>query len=143
MLRFEFSLDVALRWRQSQLDVEELKLRRLSTELADLEQREQNLQRSQAMAREHVQNSAVSPAEREGLAEYLRWARSEGVRLGVAATDCRARIGRQRAALVEARRRYELLSKLKTRRHAEWEKALAKEIEGMASEAFLSRWNRK
>jgi hypothetical protein len=43
---------------------------------------------------------------------------------------------------MEARRRCRLLEKLKERRRAEWEKARDRELEELASESFLARWNR-
>lgn len=143
MRRFEFSLEAALRWRQSKLEVEELKLRRLSVELADLEQRGRDLEHGQALERGHVQTSGVSIAERAGLGDYLRWAYLERERLRAAADDCRTHIDRQRSSLVEARRSHELLVKLKSRRQREWDQDYAREVENLASEAFLSRWKPK
>jgi len=141
MRRFEFTLEVVLRWRRSQLDMEELKLRRLLVELADLERRTSDLESVQSVSRQHVQSPTASLAEREGLAGYLRWSKSERENLAASTAECCTRIASQRTALVEARRRYELLDKLKMRRHDEWEKALAKEVEDTATEAFLARWH--
>ncbi len=139
MKRFEFGLEAALRWRESKLETEELRLRKLFLELADLELRARDLERTQLDEREHVQTSGARIAEREGLGDYLRWARLERQRLSAAAAECRTRIDRQRAVLIEARRNHELLVKLKTRRRRLWEQNYAKEIEDLASEAALAR----
>jgi hypothetical protein len=47
-----------------------------------------------------------------------------------------------RAAMLEARRRCSLMEKLKERRRADWEAAANREIEALAAESFLARWNR-
>ena len=141
MRRFAFSLETALRWRLTKLETEEANLRGLLVELADLEQSARDLERSGINQREHVQSGEASPAEREGLADYLHWSAAERTRLLAAATDCRTRIAGQRSALLEARRNYELLAKLKSQRRHEWDLAFAKELDEMASEACLSRWN--
>ena len=43
-------------------------------------------------------------------------------------------------AMLEARRRCRLLERLKDRRLAEWSKARDRELEELASESFLARW---
>ena len=45
--------------------------------------------------------------------------------------------------MLEARRRCRLLEKLKERRLAEWRAAAEREIEALAAEAFLTRWNQE
>jgi hypothetical protein len=141
MHRFAFPLETALRWRQAKLEAEESRLRGLFVELAGLEQAVQDLDRSGMSQREYVQNVSASPAEREGLADYLHWSTAERTRLLAAAAECRTRIAAQRSALLEARRNHELLVKLKSRKQHEWDLALAKELDELASEACLSRWN--
>ena len=141
MRRFEFSLEAALRWRQSQVELEELKLRKLFVEVADLEQQSREIERTQQAEREYVQQTEVSSAARTGLADYLRWAKTVRERLRKEEAECRMRIDRQRSALVAARRGCELLVRLKSRHQREWEAAYDKELENLASEAFLARWN--
>jgi hypothetical protein len=141
MRRFAFSLETALRWRQAALEAEEARLRGLFVELAGLEQSVRDLERSGINQREHVQNVSASPAERDGLADYLHWSAAERTRLLAAAAHCRTRIAAQRSVLLDARRNYELLVKLKSRRRHEWDLAFAKELDDLASEACLARWN--
>ena len=81
MRRFAFSLETALRWRLTKLETEEANLRGLLVELADLEQSARDLERSGINQREHVQSGEASPAEREGLADYLHWSAAERTRL--------------------------------------------------------------
>jgi hypothetical protein len=44
--------------------------------------------------------------------------------------------------MLEARRRFRLLERLKDRRMAEWKQAGDREIEEVAAESYLARWSR-
>jgi hypothetical protein len=45
--------------------------------------------------------------------------------------------------MLEARRRLRLLERLKDRRMAEWRAARDKELEELASESYLAKWQRR
>jgi hypothetical protein len=45
-----------------------------------------------------------------------------------------------RSAMLEARRRFRLLERLKQRRLEDWRLAGDKELEELASESYLARW---
>ena len=55
--------------------------------------------------------------------------------------ECDTRIEQQRAKVTEARRKAELLNKLKDRKWKAWNAELAKEIENQAGEIFLAKWS--
>jgi hypothetical protein len=42
--------------------------------------------------------------------------------------------------MLEARRRFRLLERLKERRHEDWRLARDRELEELASESYLARW---
>ncbi len=61
--------------------------------------------------------------------------------LAEAVRQCEQRLAAQRKRWTEARRRCRLLEKLKERRRAEYDYEMNRELESLASETFLARWN--
>ena len=55
-------------------------------------------------------------------------------------TDGAERMAAGRSAMLEARRRFRLLERLKQRRLEDWRLAGDKELEELASESYLARW---
>jgi hypothetical protein len=142
MRRFEFRLDAALRWRRSQLDMEEARLRNLFAELAAIQTGIADLDAAQAPERTSVHSPDATPGERAALDAWLRWSRAERGRLLARVADCERRITEQRARVLEARRASELLGKLRTRKLTEWTAELNKDIEQIAAEAYTAKWSR-
>jgi hypothetical protein len=141
MQRFQFNLETVLRWRESQVNLEENKLRALFAEQETLRAALLQLEEAETAERARVASPEAWPAERESLPPFLRWAASERARLAAAQRDTETKIAAQRARLTEARRSHELLARLKDDRLAEWKKAETKELEDLAAEAHLARWN--
>ena len=52
-------------------------------------------------------------------------------------------LARQRQTMLEARRRYRLLERLRDRRWEEWRAAASRELENFASESYLAQWTRR
>jgi len=50
-------------------------------------------------------------------------------------------LAEREVAMMDARRRFRLLEKLKERRLAEWQKVQERELDQIASESFLAKWN--
>jgi flagellar biosynthesis chaperone FliJ len=142
MQRFQFSLDTVLEWRRSQLDAAECKLRDLFAEAAEVQHRFTALDHSEHQQRERLKADDATAAERVGFDAYLRWVNRERDRLRTLAVDCDQRIATQRSAVVAARRDFELLEKLKGRRLSEWHAGVSRELEQLAAEAYLAKFNR-
>jgi hypothetical protein len=142
MRRFEFRLDAALRWRRSQFEMEEARLRNLFAELAAIQTGIAELDAAQAPERTAVHSPAATPGERAALDAWLRWARAERGRLLARAADCERRIAEQRARVLEARRGSELLAKLRSRKLADWTAELNKDVEQIAADAYAAKWSR-
>jgi hypothetical protein len=53
------------------------------------------------------------------------------------------KLAAQEAAMLEARRRCRLLERLKERRGGEWRMAENREVDELASESYIARWNRR
>jgi hypothetical protein len=140
--KFRFQLDTVLAWRRSQLEVEEAKLQALIAELDAIRAARIRIDEALTKERRRIQGPEAVQVERVALDSFTRWVRIEHERLSRALADCKCRIGAQRAQLLQARRRYELLQKLKLRQQAGWQRACDKELEDFAAEAFLGRFGR-
>ena len=142
MQRFSFQLESVLGWRQTQFDLEEAKLRKLFAERGAIEAQGAALERSEAASRDSVKNASAAPAERAALDEYLHWVRREQARVAAMMVECDRWIEIQRAQVLEARRKCELLKKLKERRYTEWNAQFQKELEQLAADAHLAKLTR-
>ena len=142
MKRFRFPLETVLRWRISQFDLEQAKLRPLIAELERLHREFLAIDDSEFLQRSSVQEPAATAAERSGLNSWLRWARDERQRLRAQIADCERRIAEQRQRVIEARRACELLEKLEARQLAGWQAEADREVEQLAADAYLAKWGR-
>lgn len=142
MKRFEFRLEAVLRWRLSELESEQARLQNLFAELAAIRTSIDELDAAQTPERTTVHSPAATPGERVALDCWIRWARAERDSRIAKAADCERRIAGQRARVVEARRKAELLEKLRERRRSEWTAELGRELEAVAAEAYAAKWHR-
>ena len=62
---------------------------------------------------------------------------------GARQAECEQQMASQRQRRREAQRQCRLLEKLEQRRRAEWRVEADKEMENLAAESFLARWNRQ
>jgi flagellar export protein FliJ len=140
--RFEFRLQSVLNWRSRQLEIQESRLQALLGELAGLDAA---LGRIDAETRE-AEREAVASGDSQELASLDRFRarqRRERERVLAQRAACERRIREQRERVVEARRGVRLLERLRDRKLADWHATAAKELETVAAESFLSRWQRE
>ena len=142
MQPFRFRLEKVLSWRGTQLEMEQYQMKRLSAEL-DATERERALM---VVERTRAESAVLGAGRIDGadLAAHAAFL----VRLGHQERELERRrqeqeqrLAAQHQRLMEARRRVRLLERLKTRRRAEWELELNRELEQFAAEAHLARWN--
>lgn len=140
MKAFRFPLERVLEWRARQVEIEEARLQALALEREGLAQRAADLEREVEEARRSVM-AAGSPAVEELLAldRFHRYAVSQRARLAAATKDCEKRMAEQRTRVAEARRRQELLARLRQRRRAEWQAAFDREQDDLAAELHLAK----
>jgi flagellar biosynthesis chaperone FliJ len=148
MKRFSFPLQRVRDWRKTQEDLERAKLQQLFAERRQLEIAAAELATSLSNARREVQELAagqgrLSSGDLVRLDDFGLFARHRCEVLAAQRRKLEEQIGRQTVRLVEARRGVRLLDKLKERQFSDWEKSYYKEIEEMAGEQFLARWNEK
>jgi flagellar export protein FliJ len=143
MTRFHFPLQRVLDWRRTQLEVEEAKFRQAVATLSALDHAGAELDASAVRTECEVRRwDPVGGGDLAALGAYRLRVRSEKARLQAKRSECARAVAAQQAAMLEARRRFRLLERLKERRLAEWKTAQERELEEIASEAYLAQWGR-
>lgn len=143
MKRFVFRLESVLRWRRSQFELEQNRLRELAAERDRIRLRLRELdEHRRRQESELLVAGTLSGADLSALEAWRLRQRAEREGCERALAEAERRIGEQRERVLEARRRLRLLEKLRERRYAEWRADADREIEAMAAECYLTRWGR-
>ena len=144
MTSFRFPLQKILDWRRTQLDVEEVQYRQQAAAMAALDSASAQLQASGMAAERQVRNwKPVAGSELEALGSYRLHVQMKQTELAVPRAECRKELARRYDAMLEARRRLRLLERLRERRLSEWKLARDREIDEVAAESYLARWNQR
>src|SRR5690349_2246185 len=133
MKRFEFRLERVVAWREEQMAVEEAQLHQLQAESASLDARRLALDAEQAAAARALVRAATMTAEdlyREDGSR--RYAARERERIAAQKTETERRIVDQRKRVLEARKKVELLNRLRAKRQASWIVEFDRELEQQA-----------
>jgi hypothetical protein len=142
MSSFRFPLQKALEWRQTQLELEEQKFRQQTAGLADLDRVRAEWVKSGADAERQVRLwSPIASEELTALGTYRLYARTRAEEVAIAREQARQKLEAQRGAMLEARRGLRLLERLRERRLAEWKAGQEKELQELAGDSYLARWN--
>jgi len=141
--RFTFPLERVRRWRSEQADLEELKLQQLRAEMGRLESARLSLTAEITGAERRVLDQfSMDAIELTSLGSYRLHMQHRIRELDTRKDQCAAKIVEQRQRVMEARRQAELLDRLRGKALDEWESALNKEQEALASELFLAKSTR-
>jgi len=141
MKRFSFPLDRVRRWRLEQLNVEEMKLQRLRAELEGLAASKRLVQDELTQTQRQLLGQAyLQSSELETLDSYRLHIRGRIRELEHCEWERGVKLMEQRTKVIEARRQYELLEKLRKKSFGEWKMAVDKEQEDLAAELFLGRY---
>ena len=141
MKAFRFPLQKALDLRARQLELEEAKLQQTAAALAAVDRERERLLKRRADAEALVRGgTAVAGEVLAALGAFRLHTDAEAKRIAQRRTQSDHTLEEQRKVMLDARRKLQLLEKLKERRYAEWSAAAAKELEDMASESYLARW---
>lgn len=141
MRTFEFRLEKVLRWRQAQLELEQFALSRLAAECVRWKTTLTALDAARMEAERAVLSSgSIGGADLGALARYQQRLQKEKQIAWERLQQCEQNMEKQRERLIEARRGSRLLEKLRLARRIEWERAVEKEFEALADEAFLAQW---
>jgi flagellar export protein FliJ len=144
MNAFRFPLQKVLDYRRTQLELEELRFRQQSAAMGDLDRASAQLSASGNTAERQVRAwNPVAGGELAALGSFRLHVKLKETELAVTRTECQKELGRRESVMLEARRRLRLLERLRERRLAEWCSARDKELEDLASEAYLAKWKRR
>ena len=143
MQRFRFPLEKVREWRGTQVELEEARLEKLLGERQQLEAALAQLDAGRVSEERAVLRQTRVAAEQLAALDYYRIYVEERKRQTQAQIDeCGRSVAQQRTRLMEARRNFELLDRLKERRLAEWRLDFSREQEALAGELYLARWRR-
>jgi hypothetical protein len=144
MTAFRFQLQKVLDWRRTQLELEESRFRQAAEAVAELDRARAALSASGVRAETELRtHTSVAALELEALGEFrLHVQRREHV-LATQRMERLRYLAEREKTMLEARRRCRLLERLRERRLAEWTRARDRELEELASESFLARWQRE
>ncbi len=141
MKRFHFELERVRDLRRQQLTAEESKLEALLNERRLLQAGGAKIDAEKIEAERTVFAQPANPAQQlAALSVYKAHLASEKQKLIARQEDSEKRIMGQQKAILEARRRVQLLDKLRERKQAEWQSAFDREQENLAGELFLAKW---
>ena len=142
MKRFAFSLERVRQWREEQLAIESLRLERLFAEKSLIEQSWALLEREASESAATVSRvSSFDAVELQAVDAFRRHVIAQRALFAARLADCERRIEAQQRQVMEARRKCELLARLKERKWKTWSEELARELELQASEVYLAKWN--
>ena len=143
MKRFRFPLERVRRWREEQADLEEIKLERLFSELSAIQRQHEELLSERTQA-ETILNSGkpISAEELARLDVFRQHVQARCISLDQLEREHAAKIAQQRQRVVEARRQFELLERLRMKNLMQWRGASNQEQEALAAELYLARRRR-
>ena len=143
MAGFHFPLDKVLRWRLIQLAAEEAKQKELLREQVKL----QTLGAELGVEKSKLCSSLETLPDLRG--EDLRFIAAYSLRLKRLAESVAEQTARSERNLAvqkkkyrDAQQRCRLLEELKARKFEEWRQEQSRQLEILASESYISNWNR-
>jgi flagellar export protein FliJ len=144
MTPFRFRLEKVLQLRRRQLELEEAKYQQRIREAAELDAERSRMEAAGIGAETQVRAwSPVTGSDLAALANYRKYIAVQEQQIAVRQAEARKQAEEQQKAMLEARRRCQLLERLKERRLAEWQVAADKELEQLAAESHLARLSRQ
>jgi hypothetical protein len=140
MKRFHFPLETARRWRLERANIEELKLRRIMSEKEKLAAAKGRIQDEIAQTVQQVLGQPTIPGlELETLDSFRLHVSSRVRKIENEERECEVRIVEQRNKVLDARRQFELIERLRQKAMTEWRAAGNKEQEDLTAELFLAK----
>ncbi len=139
MKKFEFRLENALRWRNTQLQLERAKLQKLLSEEQRLQGSLQRLLHEKQAAFSELQTAEFLQASQlRSLSVYRIGVDARAHLLREQIAKCAGLVQKQRGHLLEAERNVRLLEKLREDRYSDWKHAFEQEVQLGAEESWLA-----
>jgi hypothetical protein len=144
MKAFQFPLAKALDWRRIQLELEEARYKQQIASLAGLDQQRAEVEASGIRAEIQVREwSPIAAGDLSALGNFRLYIKSQESEIARRRFEAAQKLAEQQKLMLEARRRWRLLDRLKDRRLAEWTTGRDREVEQIAAESYLARWHRR
>jgi len=141
--KFQFPLERVRRFRKLQMETEQVKLEQLQAHLASIDSMEAELHRQKQQADQAlVESPTVGTPELAVVDSFRAYTQRMANIFALRRAQVQEEILMQKENLLVARQKYEVLERLKSNRHAKWKYDLHREVEQLATEAYLARWNR-
>lgn len=137
MKAFRFRPQRALEWRHAACEREKQKLQILVDQSSRLSRQIEQITSGMCLRVE----DRVSGEELAAFSQYQDRLRRELERQKGFLKECRRNIEAQREVVANANRQVELLERLKDKQRLTWKYEFDREIEQLAAESYLSRWN--
>ena len=144
MKDFRFPLERVLEWRRIELDLEQARFEQQMMEVTELDSERANIEA--AGIRSEIEVRAWRPLtgnDLTALAAFRRHVIGKEKQIEARCEEARRKLEIRKSAMIEARRRCELLERLKRRRLGEWQTAADRELEELAAESYLARFARR
>jgi flagellar export protein FliJ len=139
MTSFRFRLEKVLAWRRTQLELEEAKFQQRTREVQELERERARIEAAGIRAEVEVRGwSPLAGSDLAALANYRQYVAGQEKQMTLHREEAHQHAEAQQRAMIEARRRCQLLERLRERRLAEWRAEADKELEQLAAESYLA-----
>ena len=123
---------------------QQLKLQQLRAEMANIQAAQQQLVADRVESEQKVLMQAyIDPLQLESLDSYRQYTAGKVRHLESRKQQWEAKIADQLNKVIEARRKFELLERLRQDALDEWQAAVNKEQEDLAAELFLAKSSRR
>jgi hypothetical protein len=133
-----------LDWRRTELEMEELKFKGQIAALAELDRARAELEAEGIRAELQVRDwKSTSGYDLAALGSFRLRVQKREREIAAQRDQGQRQLETQQAAMLEARRRFRLLERLRDRRMHEWQAACDREVEETAAESYLSRFSRE
>lgn len=140
MKRFRFPLERVLEWRRLEANLEAATLASLLGEKHRLQQAAEELEAQVLDATIAIQGRAsLDACDLASLDAFRKWAKRRREEFQVQKAKLLVRTEDQRCRLLAARRKVQVLERLKERMRHEWSREYDRETEQLAAESYLAR----
>ena len=143
MSNFRFPLEKALAWRRTRLELAEARLEQQLASLTCIDRDRTELESEGRRAEVEVRAlPQVAGEDLEALAQFRRRLQQRMAELAAKRVECLRELAVRQAAVLEARREFRLLERLREKRRAEWQAERDRELEQLAADCYLAGWSR-
>lgn len=148
MKKFEFPLERIRQFRKLQMETEQARLEQCNARLMAVdamigESKRQRLDADADVRRVESSGGEVSIAAVRSHSAFRGYLTRVDQMLAARRTQAEADLETQRGALLEARKRYEILDRFKDQSRKGWQAEFDREQEALAGELFLAKWNHR